>query len=373
MLKKLAQAVGGAAFGPENFFTLEHEREELHEARVLGRGAGSGVVDREEKVFGVEAEQTGSVSVVGGARLIDLKPLADGRAGRRVVGPRGLSYIETGQGAARGEIAHETAHHAVAGSKRATGGSTKVGEERKMRLHAGFLLRAPEADASNFRFSYMNGRLIAIGDIHGCAAEFAELLAQLAPTRADRLVLVGDLVNRGPDSRKVIELARAHRAVALLGNHELRLLKYRRTGDRKYVKEKDLDTFDRLQAADWDFLEAMPLTFEEPNLDVVCVHGGFLPDRPWRKQPAEVVTRIQVVDRDGRAAKRADAPGSPLWADLWSGPPFVIYGHTPRSEVYKRKWSAGIDTACVMGGSLTAYVLPEREFVQVKARKKYYP
>ncbi len=219
----------------------------------------------------------------------------------------------------------------------------------------------------------MNGRLIVIGDIHGCAAELAELLAELAPKHDDRVVLLGDLVNRGPDSRGVIELARAHRAVALLGNHELRLLKYRRTGDRKYIKEQDLDTYDRLQTADWDFLEAMPLTFEEPELDVVCVHGGFLPDKPWRKQPAEVVTRIQVVDRDGEPAKRTEAPDAPPWADLWNGPPFVIYGHTPRPEVYRRKWSAGIDTACAMGGSLTACVLPGPTFVQVKARKKYYP
>jgi serine/threonine protein phosphatase 1 len=120
-------------------------------------------------------------------------------------------------------------------------------------------------------------------------------------------------------------------------------------------------------------LEDMPLTFEEPELDIVCVHGGFLPGSPWKKQPAEVVTRIQVVDRDGRPHKRGDAPGATPWADLWNGPPFVIYGHTSRPEIYRRKWSVGIDTACAMGGSLTAYVLPERKFVQVKARKKYYP
>ena len=99
-------------------------------------------------------------------------------------------------------------------------------------------------------------------------------------------------------------------ATALLGNHELRLLNYRRTGDKKYAKETDLDTFEKLRPADWKFLEAMPLTFEEPELDTVFVHGGFLPDTPWRKQPAEVVTRIQVVDKDGHPAKRSAAPGA---------------------------------------------------------------
>ncbi len=218
----------------------------------------------------------------------------------------------------------------------------------------------------------MNGRLIAIGDIHGCHQEFSELLAQLAPTPEDRVVLLGDLINRGPDSHKVIELARECQALALMGNHELRLLKFRRTGDDRYLKEHDLDTFAQLKPADWDFIEKMPLTFAAPELNVVFVHGGFLPGPPWQKQPAEVVTRIQVIDREGKPAKRADVPGAPLWADLWSGPPFVVYGHTPRPEIYKLKWSVGIDTACVLGGHLTAYVLPEKRFVQIKAHQRYW-
>ncbi|MGD1031705.1 MAG: metallophosphoesterase [Opitutaceae bacterium] len=219
----------------------------------------------------------------------------------------------------------------------------------------------------------MNGRLIAIGDIHGCHLEFAEMLERLALERDDRLVLLGDLVNRGPDSCKVIDLAQKHKATSLLGNHELRLLKYRRTGDRKYAKEHDLETFEKLRPSDWAYLEEMPLTFEEPELNMVFVHGGFLPGEPWQKQPAEVVTRIQVVDRNGRPNKRSEAPDAPSWADLWNGPPFVVYGHTPLDEIYKLKWSVGIDTGCVQGGALTAYVLPERRFEQVKARQRYFP
>lgn len=219
----------------------------------------------------------------------------------------------------------------------------------------------------------MNGRLIAIGDIHGCHLEFAEMLSRLDLTPDDRVVLLGDLVNRGPDSRRVIDLAREAGAAALLGNHELRLLRYRKTGDKKYIKDTDLQTIEQLRPADWTYLEGMALTFVEPELNSVFVHGGFLPGVPWQKQPPEVVTRIQVVDRDGRPAKRAEAPAAPLWADLWSGPPFVVYGHTPREEIYKLKWSVGIDTGCVLGGHLTAYILPEKRFLQVKARQRYWP
>lgn len=218
----------------------------------------------------------------------------------------------------------------------------------------------------------MNGRLIAIGDVHGCHVELADLISRLAPVAGDRIVLLGDLINRGPDSRRVIDLARETGATALLGNHELRLLKYRKTGDKRYIKDTDLDTFAQLRTSDWAFLEAMALTYEEPELSTVFVHGGFLPSAPWQKQSAEVVTRIQVIDREGRPAKRADKPDAPPWADLWSGPPFVVYGHTPREEIYKLKWSVGIDTGCVLGGHLTAYVLPEKRFLQVKARQRYW-
>ena len=210
----------------------------------------------------------------------------------------------------------------------------------------------------------MNGRLIAIGDIHGCHVEFAELLAQLALTKNDRVVLLGDLINRGPDSCKVIDLARAYHVTSLLGNHELRLLKYRQTGEKKYLKEQDMDTFTKLQPADWEYLESMSLTFEEPELNVVFVHGGFLPGEPWPKQGAEIVTRIQIVRRDGKPGKRADEPEAPLWADLWSGPPFVVYGHTPRADIHKLKWSVGIDTGCVLGGRLSALVFAEHSAPQ---------
>ena len=102
------------------------------------------------------------------------------------------------------------------------------------------------------------------------------------------------------------------------------------------------------------------------------MHAGFLPNRPWPKQPARIVTRIQVVDLAGEPRKRSEAPEAPHWSELWVGPPFVVYGHTPRPEVARTKWTLGIDTACVLGGCLTAYILPEKRIVQVKARETYY-
>jgi serine/threonine protein phosphatase 1 len=215
-------------------------------------------------------------------------------------------------------------------------------------------------------------RVIAVGDIHGCADEFEMLLEKLALTRRDRLVLLGDLVNRGPDSARVIALARQHAYCALLGNHELRLLNYRRTGDPSHLKKNDYDTLKQLDAKAWAYLAAMSLTYRVPHQGTVFVHAGFLPGSPWRTQIARVVTRIQVVGPDGEPHKRSEFPEAKHWSELWQGPPFVVYGHTPGPQPVRLKWSLGIDTACVQGGALTACILPGRQLVQVTAREKYF-
>lgn len=218
----------------------------------------------------------------------------------------------------------------------------------------------------------MSGRLIAVGDIHGCHQEFADLLDKLDLQKDDRLILLGDLINRGPDSGRVVELAREFATASLLGNHELRHVNYRRTEDPTHLKKEDYVTIQQLKGKDWDYLEKMKLTYEDGKLGVVFVHAGFLPGRPWYQQPARIVTRIQVVGEDGEPHKRSEMPDAPHWSTLWSGPPFVVYGHTPREDIARTKWTLGIDTACVLGGSLTAYILPEGEIVQVKAREAYY-
>ncbi len=218
----------------------------------------------------------------------------------------------------------------------------------------------------------MKGRLIAIGDIHGCFREFAELLEKLKLRPRDRVILLGDLVNRGPDSAKVIALARRHAKLSLLGNHELRLLNYRKTGDPTHLRRTDYETIEQLSRRDWAYLRAMPLTYHDRAHNIVLVHGGFLPNEPWRRQPARVATRIQNIDRDGVPRKRSEAPDAPHWSSLWRGPPFVVYGHTSRPHIQRRRWSLGIDTGCAMGGRLTACILPQMKIVQVRAHATYY-
>ena len=148
------------------------------------------------------------------------------------------------------------------------------------------------------------GRIIVIGDVHGCLVELTDLLAKLKAAKDDQLIFLGDLVNRGPDSHGVVSLVRGMaNAVSLLGNHELRLLQYRKERDPKVLKEYDWTTVRQLDEQDWKYLQGMKLTYYLPEFQTVCVHAGFLPDQPWDKQGAEIVTRIQVIDERGPAAQ----------------------------------------------------------------------
>lgn len=216
-------------------------------------------------------------------------------------------------------------------------------------------------------------RFIAIGDVHGCKDELEALLNQLDLTKKDTVIFLGDLVNRGPDSSGVLCVARSlPNARCVMGNHERRLLKYRQKGILSILKNNDLDTIKQLCKADWEYIESMQKYIYEPSVDTVFVHGGFLPDKPWHEQPRKVITRIQVVNDEGKPKKRSECPEGVPWADLWKGPPFVVCGHTPALEVVEYPQAICIDTACVLGGKLTAYILPDKTIVQVPAKKRYW-
>jgi hypothetical protein len=169
----------------------------------------------------------------------------------------------------------------------------------------------------------------------------------------------------------VIELAREYQVEAIIGNHELRLLSARKKNKPSLLKEDDQATVEQLTENDWKYLEAMPKFLYDAQIDTVIVHGGFLPNKPWQTQGSDLITKIQVIDKKGKAAKRSDAPDAAPWADSWGGNPFVVYGHTPRPRVLVRKGSIGIDTGCVYGGHLTAYIIEDKSLVQVLAHKAY--
>ncbi len=216
-------------------------------------------------------------------------------------------------------------------------------------------------------------RLIAIGDVHGCVRELDDLLEKLSPDKDDQLYFLGDLINVGPNSQGVLERIRNLPHVrCLLGNHELRLLQYHRDKDPRILKPYDPKTLKTLGEAEWKQLSEFEERIHLPEVNTLLVHGGLLPDTPWATQPITLISQIQVIDpQTGAWGKRADIPEGTPWADQWQGPPFVLYGHTPRKAPYQSPWALGIDTGCVYGGHLSACDLQTRTITQVKARKCY--
>jgi bis(5'-nucleosyl)-tetraphosphatase (symmetrical) len=257
----------------------------------------------------------------------------------------------------------------------------------------------------------------AVGDIQGCARTFERLLERLRFDEGrDRLWLVGDLVNRGPDSLAVLRRVRrlGDRATLVLGNHDLHLLA-RAAGVRAAEPDDTLD--DVLAASDRDalvdWLAARPLVHVENGH--LLVHAGLLPrwtvgqarrragevesalenDRRrtlallGEKAPARwtsrlrgaarlraivrVLTRLRLVDGAGRICKGHKGPpetapaGCTAWfdaADRQSASVTVICGHWAALGLRMRSDLLALDSACVWGGSLTAVRLEDREVFQ---------
>jgi bis(5'-nucleosyl)-tetraphosphatase (symmetrical) len=247
----------------------------------------------------------------------------------------------------------------------------------------------------------------AIGDIQGCCDELRALLARIGfSADRDRLWLVGDLVNRGPQSLEVLRFVRAlgDNAIVVLGNHDLHLLAVAcgsRPARRSDTLEKILQAPDRDSLLEW--LATRPLAYFEAG--DLLVHAGVVPqwtvaktlelarevesalrndpgnlfahmygDEPdhWSEDLAgtdrlrfaiNVLTRVRVCTNEGhinlRLKGKPPAAGSPWipWFDVQSRRTRgnrVVFGHWSALGLIARQDVIGLDSGCVWGGALTA-------------------
>ena len=247
----------------------------------------------------------------------------------------------------------------------------------------------------------------AIGDIQGCCDELRALLELLGfSADRDRLWLVGDLVNRGPQSLEVLRFVRAlgDNVIVVLGNHDLHLLAVAcgaRAARRSDTLDEILRAPDRDALLEW--LATRPLAhFEAGDL---LVHAGVVPqwtvettlalarevefalrhaprnlfDHMYGDQPdhwsegltgtdrlrfaINVLTRVRVCTNDGRINLRmkgkpppADSPWRP-WFDIQSRrtrDSRVVFGHWSALGLILRDDLIGLDSGCVWGGALTS-------------------
>ena len=149
--------------------------------------------------------------------------------------------------------------------------------------------------------------IYAVGDLQGSLSDFEQLLEQIEfdPAR-DRLWLVGDLVNRGPESlgclRRVRSLGAA--AITVLGNHDLHLLALASTPREKRKSKDTLDDVlnapDRAELLEW--LAHRPLLHYDGQLDTILVHAGLAPE--WDLATARTLAaELENTLRDARARR----------------------------------------------------------------------
>jgi len=213
--------------------------------------------------------------------------------------------------------------------------------------------------------------LYGIGDIHGCSKTLEKLLDRIAPDSDDHLVFIGDYVDRGPDSRAVInrliQLQKECKCTFLRGNHEemmLNFLDFRDSelwhingGDATLASYLSGDRDYDIPDAHVDFIRETALYWDEP--DFFFVHAGLKPHMTITENLTHYSSDVFLWERAHLAAQEL------AWEKA------VVCGHTPQKEVLNRPRLLCIDTGCVYisypgYGVLTAVKLPEREFIQVR-------
>ena len=212
--------------------------------------------------------------------------------------------------------------------------------------------------------------IIAIGDIHGCAQTLELLLERLSLSAEDRLVFIGDYVDRGPDSRGVIDrllrLREETPCTFLRGNHEALMIDYldHKNSDLWWVNG-GLQTVNSYRTnacridippEHADFVRSTVLYHDTPEF--FFVHAGLRPELTVRENMARCGEEVFLWDRSHFEAKDT----------AWEKP--VVVGHTPHPQPVNKPRLICIDTGCVYFtrpgfGKLTAVRLPERAFVSV--------
>ncbi len=213
----------------------------------------------------------------------------------------------------------------------------------------------------------MEKPVLIIGDVHGCRLELLDLLEVAGYEPNMRLVFVGDLINKGPDSAGVLELVRELGAEVVLGNHELGFMKYVAQGG---VGKADFDEVVRQMGNSLSYwtkwMAGLPLFIEDKRWCVV--HAGFEPGRDPGQSTARILTKIRTWDGVG---KDLNNPKDPPWHDFYTKKKLVVYGHWAEAGLTVRENTIGLDSGCVYGNYLSGLILPERRIIQVPAKAVY--
>jgi serine/threonine protein phosphatase 1 len=213
-------------------------------------------------------------------------------------------------------------------------------------------------------------RLI-VGDVHGCFTELMELLSVAGLSAEDEIIAIGDVVDRGPDSPRVLDFFREHsNARSLMGNHE-----------RKHVRsfhgeiEPALSqVLTRRQFGEERYPAAVAFMATFPHFielhEAILVHAFFEPGVPLAAQRDNVI--VGTLSGQAYLKQHYDRP----WYEMYDGPKPIVVGHHDHRNTGEPLIHAdrvyAIDTSCCRGKRLTGLLLPDFKVVSVPSRRDYW-
>ena len=234
-----------------------------------------------------------------------------------------------------------------------------------------------------------HGPFDIIGDIHGCCDELKLLLEKLGYVKTDgvyahpdgrQAAFLGDFCDRGNRNadvlRLVMDMVKAGNAIAVPGNHDVKLLKFLRGksiamthGIDRTIAEVEAQG-DAFKAEVAEFIDGLISHYVLDDGKLVIAHAGLKQEYIGRGS-----ARVREFCLYGETTGETDSYGLPVrldWAADYRGRAAVVYGHIAGTEVRSQNNTFCIDTGCVFGGKLTALRYPEKEFVEVPAFQQYY-
>jgi serine/threonine protein phosphatase 1 len=213
---------------------------------------------------------------------------------------------------------------------------------------------------------FLMSDIYAIGDIHGCLDRLEHLLEEVNPDlHRHKLVFIGDYIDRGPNSRGVVEYIirlkeryPPENIICLKGNHEAMFLDFLNGRERQlFLLNGGLTTLKEYWGDYWDRQSSLRLPPEHEEFyaglkkyyataDYIFVHGGLKPGVSLEEQDEEDLLwiRVEFIVSFEDFGRR------------------VIFGHTPMRAPLVMPNKIGIDTGCVYGNFLTCLRLPGEEF-----------
>jgi serine/threonine protein phosphatase 1 len=215
--------------------------------------------------------------------------------------------------------------------------------------------------------------LYSIGDVHGCVKSLEALIDEIQPSDEDHLVFIGDYVDRGPDSKGVIDflltLPDRCRCTFLRGNHEAMMLNFldrnelelwHINGGDATLASYSVDGRVEIPETHVDFIRDTVSYHEEPEF--FFVHAGLKPHLTIMENLQQHSSEVFLWERSHLAVTER----------VWEKP--VVCGHTPQREPINESKLICIDTGCVYinypgYGTLTAVRLPDREMIRVPNRE----